>query len=100
MSDLVNHPPHYRVGEIECIEAIEAALESATKKRHLGNINVKVVIDRKTGKYATFRQRLVIDENDDTIKYDPAIHLTPAPGSSVPNWKSAKTRLNPVLALI
>jgi hypothetical protein len=24
--DMVNHPPHYRQGEIECIEAIEAAL--------------------------------------------------------------------------
>jgi len=24
--DLVNHPPHYTNGEIECIEAIEAAL--------------------------------------------------------------------------
>jgi len=26
MSDPVNQPPHYRQGEIECIEAIEAAL--------------------------------------------------------------------------
>ena len=24
--DLVNQPPHYRQGEIECIDAIEAAL--------------------------------------------------------------------------
>jgi hypothetical protein len=26
MADLVNHPEHYRQGEIECIDAIEAAL--------------------------------------------------------------------------
>lgn len=26
MSDPVNHPPHYRQGGIECIDAIEAAL--------------------------------------------------------------------------
>ena len=26
MSDLVNHPPHYTQGGIECIEAIQAAL--------------------------------------------------------------------------
>ena len=26
MADLVNHPPHYTQGGIECIEAIQAAL--------------------------------------------------------------------------
>lgn len=26
MSDLINHPDHYRQGEIECIDAIAAAL--------------------------------------------------------------------------
>ena len=26
MSDPVNHPPHYTAGEIECIDAIRAAL--------------------------------------------------------------------------
>lgn len=26
MTDTINQPPHYRQGEIECIEAIEAAL--------------------------------------------------------------------------
>ena len=26
MADLVNQPPHYRAGDVECIEAIEAAL--------------------------------------------------------------------------
>ena len=26
MTDLVNHPPHYKHGDIECIHAIKAAL--------------------------------------------------------------------------
>lgn len=26
MTDNINHPPHYRQGKIECIDAIEAAL--------------------------------------------------------------------------
>jgi hypothetical protein len=26
MSDAVDHPPHYNAGDIECIDAIEAAL--------------------------------------------------------------------------
>ena len=26
MSDMVNHPPHYNAGGVECIDAIEAAL--------------------------------------------------------------------------
>lgn len=26
MPDMVNHPPHYTQGEVECIEAIKAAL--------------------------------------------------------------------------
>lgn len=26
MADLVNQPPHYKAGDVECIEAIEAAL--------------------------------------------------------------------------
>ena len=26
IADMVNHPPHYTQGEVECIDAIEAAL--------------------------------------------------------------------------
>lgn len=29
MSDMVNHPPHYTAGGIECIDAIRAALGTA-----------------------------------------------------------------------
>lgn len=44
-------------------EAIEAALEMATKKRAGANIDVKVTIDRKSGDYTTARRWLVVDDN-------------------------------------
>jgi N utilization substance protein A len=46
-------------------EAIEAALEMATKKRAGEDIDVKVTIDRKTGDYHTVRRWLVIDAADE-----------------------------------
>ncbi len=44
-------------------EAIEAALEMATKKRAGEEIDVKVTINKKTGDYQTVRRWLVIDDN-------------------------------------
>ena len=44
--------------------AIEAALATATKKRHKGEIAVRVDIDRETGDYDTFRVWNVIDIMD------------------------------------
>lgn len=44
-------------------QAIEAALEIATKKKADEEIDVRVEIDRKTGDYATFRRWTVIDED-------------------------------------
>lgn len=44
-------------------EALEAALESASKKRYGANWEFKVVIDRQTGDYETFRIWHVVDEN-------------------------------------
>ena len=44
-------------------EAIEAALATATRKRHGGEIDARVAIDRETGDYATFRRWQVIDES-------------------------------------
>lgn len=39
MTDLVNHPPHYQFGDIECIEAIEAQLTPEEYRGYLkGNI--------------------------------------------------------------
>jgi len=42
-------------------EAIEAALASAARKRHGGDIDVRVEIDRETGEYHTFRRWLVVE---------------------------------------
>jgi transcription termination/antitermination protein NusA len=60
-------------------QAIEAALEIATKKRNLRNIDVRVVINRDTGDYETFRRWIVGDENDENdeeFEFDPECHLT------------------------
>ncbi len=46
-------------------EAIEAALASATRRRHGEDIDVRVAIDRTSGDYDTFRRWLVF-ENDST----------------------------------
>lgn len=46
-------------------EAIEAALEMATKKRAGEEIDVKVTIDKKTGDYKTVRRWLVIANEDE-----------------------------------
>jgi N utilization substance protein A len=43
-------------------EAIEAALASATRKKHGGEIDVRVEIDRETGAYVSFRRWEVIEE--------------------------------------
>jgi N utilization substance protein A len=45
--------------------AIEAALASATKKRHAEDIDVRVAIDRSTGEYETFRRWEVVEESTD-----------------------------------
>ena len=43
-------------------EAIEAALASATRKRHPEDLDVRVSIDRETGDYETFRRWEVVDD--------------------------------------
>ncbi len=43
-------------------QAIEAALEMATRKKATDTIDVKVDIDRKTGDYSTFRRWTVIED--------------------------------------
>ncbi|MEO5574150.1 MAG: transcription termination factor NusA [Gammaproteobacteria bacterium] len=43
-------------------EAIEAALATATKKRHAEGVDVRVVINRETGDYQTFRSWQVVGD--------------------------------------
>jgi transcription termination/antitermination protein NusA len=45
-------------------EAIEAALASATRKKHSGDIDVRVSIDRRNGDYQGYRRWLVMDDED------------------------------------
>lgn len=40
--------------------AVEAALASATKKLHGGEVDIRVVVDRETGEYETFRRWHVV----------------------------------------
>jgi N utilization substance protein A len=44
-------------------EAIEAALASATRKRHLADIDVRVAINRESGEYETFRRWQVVPDD-------------------------------------
>lgn len=44
-------------------EAMETALETATKKKYEGDINVRVCIDRKTGEFDTFRRWVVVEDD-------------------------------------
>ena len=45
-------------------EAIEAALEMATKKRYANNVEVRVQIDRENGSYETFRRWEVVEDDE------------------------------------
>jgi len=49
--------------------AIEAALASATRRRHGDDIDVRVAIDRETGEYETFRQWLVFEDESTELEF-------------------------------
>jgi N utilization substance protein A len=49
-------------------EAMETALETATKKKYEGDIVVRVSIDRKTGEFDTFRRWLIVDESEEPME--------------------------------
>ena len=52
-------------------QAMEAALASATRKRHGEDIEVRVSINRETGEYETFRRWMVFAD-DSTELEEPA----------------------------
>ena len=60
-------------------DAIEAALASATRKRHNDEMDVRVSIDRETGDYETFRRWAVVEE--DSVVFDPADLPEPPEGA-------------------
>ncbi len=49
-------------------EAMETALETATKKKYEGDIIVRVSIDRISGEFDTFRRWLVVEESDEPME--------------------------------
>jgi len=49
-------------------EAMETALETATKKKYEGDIVVRVAIDRITGEFDTFRRWLIVADNDEPME--------------------------------
>ena len=55
-------------------EAMEAALAMATKKRHGGEMEVSVSIDRNTGDYHAVRRWLVIDDENEPFE-DPDVQI-------------------------
>ncbi|MCS3903492.1 N utilization substance protein A [Methylohalomonas lacus] len=60
-------------------EAIEAALASATKKRHRRDIEARVAIDRSTGNYETFRRWEVVEDTDEELEFpDHQVRLSTA----------------------
>ena len=60
-------------------EAIEAALASATRKRHGDDIDVRVAIDRESGEYETFRRWTVFaDESDELESPDRELRMIDA----------------------
>jgi N utilization substance protein A len=64
-------------------EALEAALASASRKKHGGDIEVRVAIDRETGDYDTFRRWEVVDDDEEQefpmrqITHAAAVELEP-----------------------
>ena len=50
-------------------EAIEAALASASRKRHGEDIDVRVSIDRETGEYDTFQRWLVFADDSNELEF-------------------------------
>ncbi|MDA8391045.1 MAG: transcription termination factor NusA [Gammaproteobacteria bacterium] len=49
--------------------ALEAALATATRKRHRDDIDARVAIHRKTGEYDTFRRWLVVADDTDPLAF-------------------------------
>ena len=65
-------------------DALEAALASATRRRHGEDTEVRVAIDRKTGEYETFRRWKVFADDsselevpDRELRFDDALDVDP-----------------------
>ena len=70
MADLINHPEHYRQGEIECIDAIAAALTPDEFRGYCkGNVLKYVWRERHKGNAQSLKKaRWYLDRLIGTIK--------------------------------
>jgi transcription termination/antitermination protein NusA len=60
-------------------QALEAALATATRKRHKGDIDARVAIHRDTGDYDTFRRWEIIADETEVVEFpDRQVKLTEA----------------------
>ncbi len=57
-------------------QAMEAALASATRKKHGGEIDVRVEIDRTTGDYVSFRRWKAVEPGEDGLLENPSAEIT------------------------
>ncbi len=57
-------------------EAMEIALATASKKKHGGDVDIRVCIDRQSGEYDTFRRWEVIDDAETQILENPEREIT------------------------
>jgi N utilization substance protein A len=57
-------------------EAMEVALATASKKKHGGDVAIRVSIDRETGDYDTFRCWEVIDDAETQVLENPEREIT------------------------
>ncbi len=57
-------------------QAIESALATATKKRHRGDVDIRVEINRSTGDYKTYRRWMVIDDSETQLLDAPEREIT------------------------
>ncbi len=57
-------------------EAMEIALATASKKKHGGDVDIRVCIDRETGDYETFRRWEVIDDAETQVLENPEREIT------------------------
>lgn len=60
------------------VEAIEAALASASKKRYPGDIDVRVSVDRRSGEYSTFRRWEVVEDDAEVEAPEQVMYLAEA----------------------
>ena len=64
------------VSEDIIFDALEVALATATQKRYSDEADIRVVIDRETGMYDSFRRWTVIDDDTEVESEDAELTLT------------------------